>query len=344
MKNYHIGSYSSQNRKVLTINKPKQKIVDNKNVNRKKRKISIRFVVGLFLILVLFFGTITFLRINEITARVEQFTGTQEVDVCTNILNPECWTQAFRPQLKKTDGFTNALIVGLDTRTNGSNSLKNTDTIIFVSYNHETNKTMMVSIPRDFYIAEYGTKINGVYAFTQNKNPDDPFFYLKETVSGIVGMPIHYLATVKFEGVIEAVNKLGGVEVCIDDSVRAQYPNDEATPTSPNQWLFFDFESGCQFLDGEKALVYSRFRYVAKGPSYYASDFSRARRQQQVIEGVKDKLLSTETSITEKAENFWSLLQSFNESVKFEDLSFEDILAVVNLLDNVDKDPANGNK
>ncbi|KXK27293.1 MAG: Regulatory protein MsrR [candidate division WS6 bacterium OLB20] len=293
---------------------------------------------GLFFAGMLVFG---YMRLQAINARVEKFDEGGNKIECTNILNPECWTDAFKPQLKQTDGFTNGLVVGLDTRTGGSDSLRNTDTIMFFSFNHETQKTMLVSIPRDFYVPVYATKINAIYAFTGDRKPEDPFFYLKETVSDIVGQPIHYFATVRFEGVTEAIDKIGGIEVCIEDTLTAQYPNDEATASSPDQWLFYEFEEGCQQLDGEHALVWSRFRYVRKGPSVYASDFSRARRQQQVLESVKDKLLGEDSSVSEKAEYYWSLIETFSESVTFYDLAFEDILAGLAFLDTADKDPVN---
>jgi len=58
------------------------------------------------------------------------------------------------PELKKdsTETYTNVLLVGIDTRGNGS-SLLNTDSIIFASFNHDTKNITLVSIPRDFYVS-----------------------------------------------------------------------------------------------------------------------------------------------------------------------------------------------
>jgi anionic cell wall polymer biosynthesis LytR-Cps2A-Psr (LCP) family protein len=74
------------------------------------------------------------------------------------------------PELKKdsTGTYTAALLVGIDTRGEGS-KLQNTDTIMVATYNHKTKNTAMISIPRDFHAEVpgqpgYFNKINGIYA------------------------------------------------------------------------------------------------------------------------------------------------------------------------------------
>ncbi|MBW7953879.1 LCP family protein [Candidatus Dojkabacteria bacterium] len=342
MRKLNVGTYSTKVQKLQS-----EKAIPSKKepsrANRKARKgFPIKRLVSVLVVLLIAGGAVFgYMRLQALNSRVEKFDEQGNKLECTNILNPECWTTAFRPQLKQTNGFTNGLVLGMDSRTGKGDSLKNTDTIMFFSFNHETQKTMLVSIPRDFYIPVYAAKINAIYAFTGNRNPDDPFFYIKETVSQILGQPIHYFATVRFEGVVDAIDKIGGIEVCVDDTLTAQYPNDNAKPSDAQQWFFIEFPEGCQQMDGEKALVWSRFRYVAKGPSSYASDFSRARRQQQVTEAVKDKLLAEDISVAERAERYWSLMQTFNESVDFYGVSFEDILAGLAFIETADRSPIN---
>jgi len=93
-------------------------------------------------------------------------------------------------------------------------------------------------------------------------------------------------------------------------------------------------------VTGEKALVYARFRYVSKGPSSLASDFSRARRQQEVIEALKDKAMSQDLTITERASAYWKLIQSFQQNITT-NINFEDVLAGLSYLDTANKDPLN---
>jgi len=258
--------------------------------------------------------------------------------LCNDILDPQCWTDSFKPQLKQTDGFTNILIVGLDTRKNDS-GLLNTDTIVMISFNHETQESMIISIPRDFYSAKYVTRINAIYAFTKDRDPADPFKYLKEEVASITGKDVHYFTTVKFDSFMDVIDEFNGIQVCPEDAFTAQYPNDYPK-SGESQWLYYEFEQGCQTVTGEKALVYSRFRYVSKGPSSLASDFSRARRQQEVLEALKDKLFEQDISISERASIYWKLLQNYKENITT-NIGFEDILAGLGYLDTASKDPIN---
>jgi len=355
MKSLRIGVYSQKNNSLKpSVHRELIKRTNDHNTytknfqnydfktihpENKKRRFGKKFVISS---LVIFFVLIGFgyFRLQAINSRVEKYDEEgNKITACSNILNPQCWTEAFRPQLKQTDGLTNALIIGLDTREN-SGSLKNTDSIIIISFNHETQKIVVISIPRDFYSYEYHTKINAVYAFTYNRNKDDEFYYLKESITKILNLPIHYVATVRFSGVIDLVNNIDGIEVCPQDAVTTNYPNDDPVTNRSKPWLQYSFTKGCQEVDGEKALVYARFRYVRKGPSYYASDFSRARRQQEVIGKIKDKILSQEQTIGERAENVWSLYQSLSKNITL-DITFEDVLATISYLETADKSPIN---
>lgn len=341
MRKVSMGSYSTRASRLNTRVRTESKPAGKTKTKKKRRSIVNKKLLGIF-VFVLIAGLLGFgyLRLQEVNSRVEKFDEGGNKIECTNILNPSCWTEAFKPQLKQTGGFTNGLVLGLDTRANRG-SLKNTDSIIFFSFNHKTQQTMLVSIPRDFYVPVYATKINAIYAFTGDRNPDDPFFYIKETVSQITGKPIHYFGTIRFEGVIEGIAELGGVKVCPEDAFTAMYPNDKATASSPDQWLYYDFKEGCQTVKGEKALVYARFRYLRSGPSYLASDFSRARRQQEIIEAAKDKALKEDLSIAERAEKYWALMQTFNKNATVYDITFEDLLAGLAFLDSADRDPIN---
>lgn len=352
-RNVKVGKYSNKKNKILgkvategekAAVKSTKKITKSKKTASPKKLAKLKALVFskkflmVFLLLIFIGLGFAYYRFNVLGSRVIKTDDEGNVITCTNILNPECWTEAFKPQLKQTEGYTNALIIGLDTRNNNS-GLKNTDSIIFASFEHATEQTTMISIPRDFYIAEYGVKINGIYGFTANQNEEDPFFAIKETVSEIVGKPIHYFATIRLDGVVETIDQIGGIEICTDAAFRARYPNDYPAP-GESQWLYYDFTEGCQTLDGEKSLVYARFRYLSYGPSELASDFSRARRQQQVIEAMQNKLLKEDLSISARAERYWNLLETVNENVTVT-VSFEDILAGLSFINTADRDPIN---
>lgn len=348
----NLGVYS-KNKAVPKVVGPKRRI-DKKAYTRKvieetsgnnntntKRAFIIVLLLGVFILLG--FGIWKF---NSFQSRVTYTDDSGTTTVCDNILNPQCWTDAFKPTLKQTDGFTNALLVGVDTRpVGGGSDLRNTDTIMIASINHKTKKTMLISIPRDMYVDVRNNdkyccsmKINSVYSqgFFLDNYKDRELDLLEETLERLLGITIHYKAMVNFEAVKAAVDAVNGVEIDIGDNLAVVYP--EETP--PYNYKVYEFKAGKQVLDGKQALVYSRFRYVNRGPVSYASDFSRAERQQQVISALKDKILSEGGNITELAQKYWGIYQTISSNVTLDGISFEDALAGFSLITDYDRDPA----
>ena len=338
MNRVEIGSYSARSGWRL---KPTKKIIRETNTmspgKKPKRKIK-KSLVFLSVFLILGFCGFFFYnyanRIPGVNVPIIQ----PARSLCNDILDPKCWTDNFRPQLLQSNGFTNFLIIGMDTR-DGDKGLLNTDTIALASLNHQTKEIMLLSIPRDFYSPKYVTRINSIYAFTKDRDKSDPYRYLKDEVSNITGQEVHYYATVRFDTFMTIIDEFNGIEVCPEDAFTAQYPNDNPK-RGESQWIYYDFKEGCQTVGSEKALVYARFRYVSKGPSSLASDFSRARRQQEVIEAIKDKGLQEELSVRDRANRYWSIVQSVHQNVDT-NVNFEDLLAGLGLISAVSRDPIN---
>jgi len=340
MNHVEIGSYSAksgwkQRRQLEKL--PKQEKPQKKQNKKKPRKLK-KFFAGFTLFLLLGMCAFLFYNFGNRVPGVNLSLIQPAQSMCTDLLDPKCWTNNFKPQLKQTDGYTNFLIIGLDTREDKA-ELLNTDTIAVLSFNNETQETMLLSIPRDFYSPKYATRINAVYAFTKDKDKTDPFRYLREEVSAITGQEIHYFATVKFSTFTQIIDEVNGIEVCPEAAFTAQYPNDKPK-SGESQWLYYDFQEGCQIVDSEKALVYARFRYVSKGPSSLASDFSRARRQQEVIESVKNKALAQDMSISDRASRYWGLLQNVRQNVDT-NVGFEDLLAGLSYINTASRQPLN---
>ena len=114
----------------------------------------------------------------------------------------------------------NALILGISEDID----TELTDTIILVSYNPYTQKSYMVSIPRDTYIGKSDTsismydKINSVYS----KYGVDKII---EHVEKLTGVEIEYYAVVRTGALIDIVDIIGGVnfEVPIDMKYDDEY-------------------------------------------------------------------------------------------------------------------------
>ncbi|MBN1916053.1 LCP family protein [Candidatus Dojkabacteria bacterium] len=370
MKTVRIGTYNKEGEltQLQAVNTPRKEL----NRNTKPHQLSqetpsyrhqgtrkIFFTkkrVLLFLLIIIVFCTFGFAayRWSELQKRISGNDGKAGVNnTCSNILDPSCWTAAFRPQLMQHNGYTNALIVGLDTRESGRGSdLQNTDTIMVARLNHETGQTMLISIPRDFWVTfkikdetgqviagPFSMKINSVYMTGEIRNDvDNGIVLLQQVVEDIIGQPIHYTSVVKLKAVEDVVDTFGGVNIYLEDGFVAKYPNDNPTAQNPNHWLRYEFQKGENHLDGEKALVYSRFRYLYSGDSSLSSDFSRGERQQEIITALKEKAFAEEISLKDRATKYWDILQTISKNVEV-NITSEDMLAGLDLINKIDKDP-----
>ena len=137
----------------------------------------------------------------------------------------------------------------------------------------------MISIPRDLYvrIGSYGKhRINEAHRIgNQTAYPGRGPKLLMDTVSETVGVPVHAFVRVDFAAFEKVVDQIGGVDVYVERSF--------------HDFLFDDgFEKGWNHLDGERALLYARYRYV--NDVREGTIFAREERQQQVIQAVQKKL------------------------------------------------------
>jgi LCP family protein required for cell wall assembly len=162
-----------------------------------------------------------------------------------------------------------------------------TDTIMLASINTQEKKVALLSLPRDLYLTlpeyQFGGKINTLYQFGMNNNlGTQP---LSSALLAITGEPVDYFFIIDFDGFEETINALSGITV--------EVPKDFYDPRYPGKnysYETFELKKGWQKLDGATALKYVRERH--DDPE---GDFGRAKRQQQVLEAVKNKVLSPGT-------------------------------------------------
>ncbi len=167
----------------------------------------------------------------------------------------------------------NVLVLGIDTR-DGDRTTQNTDTMIVMSLDPLNRTAAMLSIPRDIYINKPGTyqgKINGAFA---TGGPD----LTRRVVNDLLGIRIHSYALVNFEAFNRIVNGVGGVIVDVKRPLR-----DETYPTADYGVERVNIAPGPQLMFGETALKYARSRHDT-------NDYSRARRQQDVLAALRVKL------------------------------------------------------
>jgi len=252
------------------------------------------------------------------------------------------------PELKKDSSgqLTNALIVGIDTRETGEEH--STDTIIVLSYNHSTNKALMISIPRDFNVeigknSGWYSRINAVYATAENKEEGTGLKALKETVEKVTDMEIQYYGMVDLKGFTKIVDAVGGIDINVEKSFTDYlYPIGKSYKT-------VSFEAGPQTMDGTTALEYARSRHSQQNNE--GSDYARARRQQKVIVALKDKVLSSDTLTDPR--KILEIVESLAKNIKVSEFTINDIEAGLKLANKFNEqngkiysfvlDPTSGN-
>lgn len=184
------------------------------------------------------------------------------------------------------DGATrvNILFMGLDERDwiEGQGAPRS-DTMILFTVDPLSKTAGMISIPRDLWVNIPGfgySRINTAYSSGEgNKLPGGGPGLAMKTVEQFLGVPIQYYAQVDFKSFEEAIDAMGGLEMCVDEPLRVSVIGKE------NKQLF---RAGCRVHPGYMVLAYARTRKTEGG------DIDRANRQQQVILALRDQVFSPE--------------------------------------------------
>ncbi|MBZ2174600.1 LCP family protein [Schnuerera sp. xch1] len=201
-----------------------------------------------------------------------------------------------------------------------------TDTIIFASFEPDTKKINVISVPRDTYIHRKGysraeqRKINAIYG-------EHGVEGVRKAVSHIFqGVPIHHYIMLDYKGVEKVVDSIGGVEVVVPFHMKY----DDPTADPP---LHIDLKKGKRVLNGKKALEFLRYRTGnSEENGYIDGDLGRIKAQQQFLKSFTDKVLSYRLPMVIKdgyqyVETDITLIDALNYSrkalgMKSEDISF----------------------
>jgi len=168
-----------------------------------------------------------------------------------------------------------------------------TDTMIIASIKPSESKVGLISVPRDLSvpIPGYGwRKINNANHFGELEKKDNGANFAAQTVSKVFSLPIQYYVRVDFSGFEKLIDELGGIKINVENSF-----TDPQFPTDDYGYQTVSFKQGWQKMDGKTALNYARSRHGTNGEN---SDFARSKRQQQVLQAIKDEALSFTTFLS----------------------------------------------
>ncbi len=166
-------------------------------------------------------------------------------------------------------GIYNLLLVGLDLREDESWN-GNSDVVILITVNDNTQKIIMTSFMRDLYadIPGYGGhKLNYAYAVGGAST-------LIATLEDNYDLEIDNYAAVDFVEMAEIIDLIGGVDIEVrEDEVSLVNGYLE----SMGQYDDYLYSSGYCHLDGYQAVAYMRIRFVGN------DDYERTERQRSVL-------------------------------------------------------------
>ena len=189
------------------------------------------------------------------------------------------------PTLTPWDGTgqVNILILGVDYRDwESGRDYPRSDTMILLTLDPKNKTAGMLSIPRDMWVAIPGFthgKINTAYYLGEAyKLPGGGPALATKTVEAFLGVPIHYYAQIDFGAFVRFIDEIGGVKIDVPEKITIDLLGGGAKTKKT-------LKPGVQVLPGEWALAYARDRHTEGG------DFDRARRQQQVIMAIRDRIL-----------------------------------------------------
>lgn len=249
-----------------------------KKEEKKKRIITVPRVIIAIVVIIILIITITIFMITNTLSNMMKM----ELDEADLAVNNELYDELTEYGItkKEFDSIINIAFFGSDSRDLTNMNSGRADTIMIISVNPTKKSIKMISIPRDTYVnvPGYGnTKINHSYAYGQEQ-------LAIKTINSNFGLNITEYVTINFEGLINVINAVGGVDINISKEERDvlnEYLKDSYQIMGKEYVPMTEY--GDVHLNGEQALAHCRDRYVG-------SDFTRAERQREVLTEVMGKI------------------------------------------------------
>ena len=285
-------------------------------------------VAAILLLVVIITATVTYKRIDDFLSAT---TGRHlnPIGEVVQAVDPAQGTIAYK---LKHGQQVNILLLGRGGYENDAPYL--TDSIMAVTIDPASSRVAMVSIPRDLVVHMnlqsnpdriWVNKINAAYEVpyvsiiccvaSQYQGRDGGGYAAEHEVSKVTGLTFDRYIAVDFVAFRDMVDALGGVDICLSTNL-----DDIKYPDYSGGYHPIHFRAGCQHLTGEQALEIARSRHASQPEQ--SSDFGRARRQQDIMEGIKRK--ATTVNGFSKAPQLLSSLQNYITT----DMSLSDMRAI----------------
>ena len=266
----------------------------HKQAQKKKRNKIILFVAEIFVLLILlvvFWGMDKVRKINIVDIKEEDI-----------VINPEVVEETETGAMK---GYRNIALFGVDSRDKQLDKATRTDVIKIVSIHEDTGEVKLVSVYRDSFLnlsTDTYNKANLAYA---KGGPKQALAMLNMNMD----MNITDFVTIGFDGLIDVIDAVGGVEIDVKESEVVHLNSYQISMVGKQDGVNAKGEpnyvatagvdytpvtkSGLQTLNGLQATAYCRIRYVG-------NDFERTQRQNAVLKQVAKKAMTLNPSTLNK--------------------------------------------
>ncbi len=205
---------------------------------------------------------------------------------------------------------------GIDARQSDINATSLSDVNILAVVNPQTHQILLVNTPRDYYLPlSFNGEMDklthaGLYGIDESMN----------VLSDLYGVDISYYMRVNFNGLVNIVDALDGIDV---DSEFDFTTNTMEIPNESGDGFYQDsytFSEGTNHLDGRAALAFSRERH-----SFASGDIQRGKNQMAVIKAIVKKAASPAV-----LSHYQDVLKAVSDAF-ITNLAYDDITSLVKM-------------
>ncbi|WP_402464366.1 LCP family protein [Isoptericola aurantiacus] len=258
-------------------------------------------------------GALSFVGVGAVAAYVDLRSQIEVSDVDALLgrdRTPDVQAEADDPEEQPedpTDPFAgdslNILVMGTDFRDEANAEIAgdgeefHSDSTLLVHVSGDRSRIEAVSIPRDSLVdipscprpdgsstaAQYGAMFNTAFALGGGPEQDvtGAAACTILTVESLTGLSIDDHVVVKMTGVVDIVDALGGVTMCLPEPV-----------IGDSRYSDLDLDAGEQVLDGPTSIQFLRVRKGEGMGLEYGSDLKRIERQQAFVDSMLREVLA----------------------------------------------------
>jgi LCP family protein required for cell wall assembly len=294
-------------------------------------------LIGFFLIATALAGYLVFASVRDFVAGWQMTGGPSGPDLSNNNGNGQSsngggngnpQTGGLLPQPWRGTDRVTILVMGIDRRVGDEDRAFRTDSMMILSVDPVSKQGVMLSIPRDLWVEIPGYENNTIntanfFGDAYEYPGGGPALAMK-TVEHNLGVTVNHYVRLDFTAFETLVDAIGGIEVDNPTDINDPWYPDGAYGYEP-----FYLPAGRQHLNGHDALRYARTRHDS-------SDVERAKRQQQVLLAVREKITSL-NMLPQLLTQAPALYQKLNESIQT-DLTLDEILSLALLAQDIPRD------